>query len=107
MTDTLAGGTLTQDPIEAEYAQYVEAIIAFADPRHVAGQSYDVGTATENGIFARSNTLSKLNVFSSILRSYCDDDDPVCASGFDLDVHYANVDTYMDDAVNFVVGLTT
>lgn len=106
MTDTLAGGSFTQDPIETEYSQYVEAVVAFADPRHVADQSYDRGTATQDGIFARDSTLDNLNVFSSILRSYCDKNDPVCARGFDLDVHYANVDTYMNDAVNFVVGLT-
>lgn len=106
MTDTMAGGTLTQGPIEAEYAQYVEAIVAFADPRHVVGQTYDVGTATKNGIFARSDTLAKLNEYSSILRSYCDANDPFCASGLDLQVHYDNVDIYMDDAVSFVVGIT-
>lgn len=107
MTDTLAGGSATQGPIEAEYAQYVEAVVAFADPRHNAGQSYDVGTATTDGLFARDSTLAKLNEFSSILRSYCDDNDPFCARGLDLSVHEGTVDKYMDDAVNFVVGLTT
>lgn len=106
MTDTLAGGSFTQKPLESEYSQYVEAVVAFADPRHVADQSYDRGTATRDGIFRRISTLDNLNEFSDILRSYCDFNDPFCASGLDLDVHYANVDTYMNDAVNFVVGLT-
>lgn len=108
MTDTLAGGSLTQRALESKYSQYIEAVVAFADPRHVAGQSYDLGSATRNGLFARgARSLAKLDHFAGILRSYCNKGDPVCGGGADLNVHYAAVEDFEDVAVEFVVGLTT
>ena len=123
MTDTLAGGTGKPDPIAQEYAQYseyirqryricvltrpVEAAVVFGDPRFNAGQAYSAGNSTSDGIFARDSSLAALGAYAGILRSYCDEDDPFCASGDNLDVHYATVEKYTQAATDFVVGLTT
>ncbi|KAF7190021.1 Acetylxylan esterase 2 [Pseudocercospora fuligena] len=107
MTDTLAGGTGKPDPIAQEYAQYIEAAVVFGDPRFNAGQAYSAGNSTSDGIFARDSSLAALGAYAGILRSYCDEDDPFCASGDNLDVHYATVEKYTQAATDFVVGLTT
>ncbi|EME86061.1 carbohydrate esterase family 5 protein [Pseudocercospora fijiensis CIRAD86] len=123
MTDTLAGGTGKPDPIGEEYAQYsewmrpwyhivvltraVEAAVVFGDPRFNAGQAYSAGNSTSDGIFARHSSLAALSAYAGILRSYCDEGDPFCASGDDLDVHYATTAKYTEAATDFVVGLTT
>ena len=47
----------------------------FGDPTFTVGQSFDSGTATKSGIFARSvggSSLALLNTYASILQSYCD-----------------------------------
>ncbi|KXS95325.1 hypothetical protein AC578_5267 [Pseudocercospora eumusae] len=107
MTDTLAGGTGKPQPIAKEYAQYIKAAVVFGDPRFKAHQAYSAGTSTRDGIFARQGSSAALNAYAGILRSYCDEDDPFCASGHNLNVHHATVQKYMQAATDFVVGLTT
>ncbi|KJX96523.1 acetylxylan esterase like protein [Zymoseptoria brevis] len=105
MTDTMAGGTLTQGPIEDGYARYIVAIVAFGDPRYNDGQSYNVGTADNDGIFARIGSLPRLNRYAGILRSYCDRGDPICARGLLADVHSNGPRKYATQAAEFVAGL--
>lgn len=49
--------------------------------------------------------MAMLNTYAGVLRSYCDENDTFCASGDSLDVHYAEVGKYAQDAANFVASL--
>lgn len=78
----------------------------FGDPTHTAGQKYVAGSADGSGIFKRiwpSTTL--LNSYSNVFRSYCAEGDFFCDAGGDLDVHYAEVDTYGQQAADWIIGL--
>lgn len=58
-------------------------------------------------IFARGedgDSLKLLNTYASVLQSYCNDDDPFCASGTDESVHSAEVDSFEQAATDFIVG---
>ncbi|GAA6041118.1 hypothetical protein JCM8097_004123 [Rhodosporidiobolus ruineniae] len=96
--DTISGGQLS-----ATAAANIVAIIQTGDPTFVKSKSYDVGTSTTNGIFARAST-SALDAIASKIQSYCDSGDPFCASGFDLAVHLGYTAKYGTQAANFVVG---
>lgn len=102
------------------------------DPRHLAGQSYDVGTSTRDGVLSLfpfpslSKSLDPYEVFelnsssqqiiprflpyqncdiyASRIQSFCDFDDFFCDSGTSLPVHesYAK---YLGDARVFVNDL--
>lgn len=107
MTDVLAGGVAKPDPIPASTAAYITAVTVFGDPTFTAGQSFDVGTSTSDGIFARSedgDSLALLNTYASKIQSYCDEGDPFCASGTDSDVHSGEVAKYAQAAANFIVS---
>lgn len=79
----------------------------FGDPRFNVGQAYSVGTSTQDGIFARVSSKAALATWSNVLRSYCDEGDPFCARGFDIDVHSATPQKYAQAATDFIVGLAT
>ncbi|PGH07509.1 hypothetical protein GX51_01810 [Blastomyces parvus] len=102
--NTLCGGAFAEQGIEPSIKEKVSAIIFMADPRHVAGKSFDAGTATRNGLLPRPDSES-CDEFAPRMRSYCDSGDPVCDSGFDREVHRAVVEKYRADAVAFVNGL--
>ncbi len=102
------------------------------DPRHLAGQSYDVGTSSRDGVISHfpfpslSNSVDSYEVsglnslfkqiiprflpsqncdtYASRIQSYCDFDDFFCDSGTSLPVHesYAK---YLEDARIFVNDL--
>jgi len=89
------------------------------DPRHLAGQSYNVGTSSRDGVISPfpfpslSNSVDSYEVsglnslFKQIIpriQSYCDFDDFFCDSGTSLPVHesYAK---YLEDARIFVNDL--
>jgi hypothetical protein len=101
------GGSLgaTTPPISTTIGDHVAAVIQFGDPRHVINQSFDVGTATRNGLFPRSSTqLQALNHYASLIQAYCDAGDNFCASGSNLQVHLTYLDRYQDAANQFVLG---
>jgi len=107
VTDTLAGGVDKPAPIATSYSQYITAVTVFGDPSFTAGQSFDVGTSTNDGIFAREeggSSLALLNTYASVIQSYCNSGDPFCASGTDEDVHSAEVDDYASAAAAFIVA---
>ena len=55
---------------------------------HEANEPYNVGTASDLQKSGRSaDSLARLNKYSSVLRSYCDKGDPICAAGNDVEVH--------------------
>ncbi|KAF2816688.1 cutinase [Mytilinidion resinicola] len=108
MTDVLAGGVAKPGPLEEAYRKNIAGVVVFGDPTYSTGQSYDVGTSTKNGIFTRSGdvySLALLNTYAAVLRSYCDDGDPFCASGLDDDVHSNEVPNHAQEAADFIASL--
>ncbi|KLJ13405.1 hypothetical protein EMPG_11657 [Blastomyces silverae] len=101
--NTLCGGAFAAG-IDQRITEKVSAIVFMADPRHVPGKSFDVGTSTRNGLLPRPDSES-CDEFASRMRSYCDSGDPVCDSGFEQEVHRGVVEKYRADAVGFVNGL--
>lgn len=107
MTDALAGGVDKPTPIGAPYTDYITAVTVFGDPSFTAGQSFDVGTSTSDGIFAREEggaSLALLNTYADILQSYCNTGDIYCASGDDSSVHSQEVPDYESAAAAFIVS---
>lgn len=83
----------------------LSSAVAFGDPSHIAGLSYDRGNGTKNGVFPRLDP-GACDPFATIIRNYCNDGDPFCDSGDDLDAHVdgAYVRAHGDDAVTWVVS---
>jgi acetylxylan esterase len=99
------GGTVT--PVSTAISSHVVAIANFGDPGHVVGQSWDLGTATRNGLFPRSSAqLRLLAAFggSSKIAAWCDANDPYCASGVNLTVHLTYLNRYQGTAASFVLS---
>jgi cutinase len=99
------GGAVT--PVSTAISSHVAAIANFGDPGHVVGQSWDLGTATRNGLFPRSSAqLRLLAAFggSSKIAAWCDANDPYCASGINLEVHLTYLNRYQNAAASFVLG---
>jgi hypothetical protein len=110
MLDVLGGGqggslgTATA-PLASNIASHVTAVATFGDPRHVTGQSFDLGTSTKNGQFPRSSTqLNVLKGFASRISAWCDANDQFCDSGNSLQVHLTYLNRYQTAAQNFVLG---
>jgi hypothetical protein len=110
MLDVLGGGqggslgTATA-PLASNIASHVVAVATFGDPRHVPGQSFDLGTSTKNGRFPRSQTqLNVLAGFASRIAAWCDANDQFCDSGNSLQVHLSYLNRYQTAAQNFVIG---
>ncbi|KAH8916836.1 carbohydrate esterase family 5 protein [Atractiella rhizophila] len=81
----------------------IKAAALFADPTHVANQPYNVGTGSaRSGLSPRAS--GALNAFSSVLASYCLVNDPVCASGGNVNDHLIVVSTYQSQAVAFALA---
>lgn len=107
MTDTLVGGVDKPAPLDSSYKKYITAVTVFGDPTFTANQSFNRGTSTKDGVFRRAEngaSLALLKTYASVLRSYCDADDEVCASGDSLSVHSAEVGSHAKEATAFVVG---
>ncbi|KAJ8112540.1 hypothetical protein ONZ43_g5373 [Nemania bipapillata] len=105
VTDALAGGVDKPTPLSTAYTQYLTGAAVFGDPTFTVGESFDVGNATKSGIFSRGgNSLALLNTYASKVKSYCMVHDPVCAFGDDLDVHYAEVATFAQQAADFIIS---
>lgn len=124
VSTALAGGLVRPVPLNPKYKKYstsisilcpsphaltplpVKGAAVFGDPTHTAGKSYSAGNADGSGIFRRvwpSTTL--LGTYSSVFRSYCAEGDFFCDAGGSLDVHYAEVDTYGQQAADWIIGL--
>ncbi|KAK2053396.1 cutinase [Colletotrichum caudatum] len=84
------------------------AALLFGDTTHVAGQSYNIGAgAAFSGSMARSGTsLRNLNQFASVLRSWCNGDDNVCATNSGNNggeaAHTNYFQLYTDDAAAYI-----
>jgi hypothetical protein len=110
MLDVLGGGQggslgTATPPLAANIASHVTAVATFGDPRHVPGQSFDLGTATHNGRFPRSSTqLSVLAGFASRIAAWCDSNDTFCDGGNSVQVHTSYLNRYQNAAASFVLG---
>ena len=99
------GGTVA--PVSTATSSHVVAIANFGDPGHVVGQSWDLGSATRNGLFPRlSAQLGLLTAFggSGKIAAWCDANDPYCASGVNLEVHLTYLNRYQNAAASFVLS---
>jgi hypothetical protein len=63
-----------------------------------------VGTANNDGLFARDDSLALFNTYASVIQSYCDNGDPFCERGLDLSVHSATPGKYTQAAAKFVAS---
>jgi hypothetical protein len=108
--DVIAGNSEvsgTVSPVGTAISSHVVAIANFGDPGHVAGEPWDLGTATLPGVFPRGSAqVTLLAAFGgrSKIAAWCDADDPYCASGNKLLVHLTYLDRYQDAAASFVLG---
>lgn len=71
----------------------VIAVVQFGDPARVSGYAIDVGTATNDGLFPRTNA-DGCKVYADRLVSYCDDGDVYCDSGLFMAPHYQYMANY-------------
>ncbi|KAI0021670.1 carbohydrate esterase family 5 protein [Xylariomycetidae sp. FL0641] len=95
----------TSEPLarDGALAKQIAAVTLFGDVRHVAGQSYNTGTgADKDGIYPRAS--GALDAWADILKSWCSEDDPVCAQGGDINAHTAYFDLFTDAAAEFIVA---
>lgn len=95
-------------PLPASTLSRVAAVVIMGDPSLVANESFHVGNATRNGLFARKD-VSNFNTagLAARTKSYCDFNDPYCASGnlsSGLGVHLGYVKEYGSQAEDFVVN---
>ncbi|WQF85296.1 Putative cutinase/acetylxylan esterase, alpha/Beta hydrolase [Colletotrichum destructivum] len=83
---------------------HIAAALVWGSPRHVANQSYNllVGARLQSGFPREGAQLASLNRWSSILRDYCNFDDPACAQGTSWDAHENYGLKYAEDAAQFV-----
>ncbi|KAK1531457.1 cutinase [Colletotrichum paranaense] len=80
------------------------AVLIFGDTRHTASQPYNyLSGAPDNGLFPRpENQLAGMRAFSSVMRSYCVESDPICAGGDTAANHLNYFDVYSSDAGKWV-----
>lgn len=90
-------------PVPRAVSNHVVAVVQMGDPRHMAGQPFDVGTSTHDGRFPRAAD-QLLTPFASKIRSYCDTGDPFCDSGRTMSVHFTYLLKYSNNATRFVVN---
>ncbi|KAK1995320.1 cutinase [Colletotrichum falcatum] len=105
VADILADSGLT--PTSAPGSKICAATL-FGDTTHAAGQSYNVGGGSAySGTMARSgSSLTNMNQFASVLRSWCNVDDNVCASNSGTNggeaAHTNYFQLYSNDAAAYI-----
>jgi acetylxylan esterase len=99
-----AGDGPATPPAAASATSQVVGVIQYGDPRRIPGQSFDVGTdKNAEGIFPRLSSQS-LSAFAPDIQSYCDNGDPFCAKGLNLEAHLDYVEKYDKTADKFIIG---
>ncbi|OHE95094.1 cutinase [Colletotrichum orchidophilum] len=85
------------------------AALLFGDPTHVADQSYNVeaGSGLSGEMVRSGSSLSNLNNFAGVLRSWCNGEDTVCAYGdgsrtMGEDAHTNYFQLYTNDAAAYI-----
>jgi|HubBroStandDraft_6_1064221.scaffolds.fasta_scaffold01750_3 acetylxylan esterase len=99
-----AGDGPATPPAAASATAQVVGVIQYGDPRRIPGQSFDVGTdKNAEGIFPRLKS-QLLTSFAPDIQSYCDNGDPFCAKGLNLEAHLDYVEKYDKTADSFIIG---
>ncbi|WP_305784577.1 cutinase family protein [Symbioplanes lichenis] len=96
---SLRGRATGQAAIPAALSDRVAAVLLFGDPTFTAGESFNTGTGTRNGVFSRG--AGRLDTFADRTQSFCNRNDRFCQGGTSLAAHldYAK---FADDATEFV-----
>ncbi|KAJ5103025.1 cutinase [Penicillium argentinense] len=97
----LKGGT-GSPTITKSQGKNIAAVVGYGDPGHVAGESWDQGTAKADGIFARP--AGACNAWANNIHSYCDAGDPYCAGGSNQTIHLQYTHKYNSAASQWVNG---
>lgn len=92
----------------------ISAVLLFGDPTHVANKSYNVesGSIYSGEMSRTAASQASLDTFSSVMRSYCQDLDEVCAMGdgtrtYNTSVYHTNYfDLFSKDAGAWAVNMT-
>ncbi|ORY18828.1 acetylxylan esterase precursor [Clohesyomyces aquaticus] len=103
MDNALCGGSgamLSGDALKA-----VKVGIFMGDPHNRNGLPYNVGTCKAQGFDARPAGFTCPN--ASIVKSYCDSQDPYCCNGNDANHHQQYVSIYGSQAMSFIKSLVT
>jgi acetylxylan esterase len=91
-------------PASSSATSKVIGVIQYGDPRRIPNLSFDVGTDKgATGIFPRLSNQS-ISSFSADIQSYCDNGDPFCAKGLNLEAHLTYVEKYDKTADKFIIG---
>ncbi|KAM0155335.1 hypothetical protein ACHAPG_006009 [Botrytis cinerea] len=85
--------------LSANISSNVVAMVLMGDPSHVPAETFNAGTAKNNGLFARQN-IAACPTEKTV--SYCDNQDEFCDSGNSLQVHLSYVTTYGTAAAKFI-----
>ncbi|KAF7936633.1 uncharacterized protein EAE97_007999 [Botrytis byssoidea] len=85
--------------LSANISSNVVAMVLMGDPSHVPAETFNAGTAKNNGLFARQN-IAACPTEKTV--SYCDSQDEFCDSGNSLQVHLSYVTTYGTAAAKFI-----
>lgn len=88
----------------------IGAITLFGNTRHVANQPYNYlngsGYSSDNPRSFYPESLAQMNLYSDIIRDYCDETDPVCCTEglgpFVIDNHLNYFDRYSSDAATWI-----
>ncbi|OAL57378.1 alpha/beta-hydrolase [Pyrenochaeta sp. DS3sAY3a] len=93
-------------PASVAFSQIL-AVALTGDMRHTASQAYNVGTGkAKNGIWPRSTAeLTGLNAWSAKLRTWCEDSDPVCANGSNVQTHGAYFTRFGQEIADWMRGM--
>ncbi|KAF8470612.1 cutinase [Kalaharituber pfeilii] len=74
-----------------------------SDPRHIFGESFNVGSLRKKGLFPRGSD-QRFTRYASKIQAYCDSGDTFCDSGLDTAVHLAYTQKYNNAALAFVLN---
>lgn len=86
----------------------IKAALLWGDVKHTPNQVYNVLDGANKGPWPRTGAnLARLNAYSSVLRSYCAGEDPVCAGGNNVNEHLDYFELYTDEASSWVVSKLT
>ncbi len=99
--DALAGRGRTAPAVPGDLADRVAAVLLFGDPTFTAGEPFNAGDGTRNGIFARGE--GELDAFADRTQSFCNRNDRFCQGGTSLAAHL-NYNQFVDDATEFVAA---
>ncbi|GME40139.1 hypothetical protein GTA08_BOTSDO12785 [Neofusicoccum parvum] len=102
-------GNATQPLVSPQLGAHITAISLYGDPRHVPFQPFDIGNGTFNAIgkYPRTSTQSTIleTLYSHKIHDYCNNGDPVCASGDNIQAHLEYPQNWDTDAAAWLKSM--